>query len=208
MRAELERAREALSVEEVSAAGSAFRDILLGIPQLTMGGTVAAYYSVGTEPDTRKLVTGLWKHGVYVLLPVCLPGGVLDWAAYDGPDSVAPARFGLMEPTGPRYGPDALARVSAVVTPAMAVDQRGFRLGKGAGFYDRALARTGPHTLTIGVIYDTEFVSRLPAEPHDVPVRAVATPGGGIHWIDGHEPDATGGTPQEGKRSAGPGVVS
>lgn len=208
MRAELERARDALSADEVSAAGSAFRDTLLEIPQLTMGGTVAAYFSVGTEPDTRKLITGLWKHGVYVLLPVCLPGGVLDWAAYDGPDCVAPARFGLMEPTGPRYGPDVLARVSAVVAPAMAVDRRGVRLGKGAGFYDRALSRTGPHTITIGVIYDTEFVSRLPAEPHDFPVRAVATPRGGIQWIDADDPDGAGGTGSLGKRSAGPGVVS
>lgn len=184
LRERLEQARNEMPVEDISAAGSAFRDMLLEIPQITMGGTVAVYYSVGTEPDTRKLIAGLWKHGVYVLLPICLPGGILDWGSYDGPDSIAPARFGLMEPTGPRYGPDALARVSAVVTPAMAVDHSGIRLGKGAGFYDRALARTSPNALTVAVIYDTELVDRLPTEPHDHPVRAVATPNGGVRWLD------------------------
>ncbi|MFC9090414.1 5-formyltetrahydrofolate cyclo-ligase [Nocardiopsis dassonvillei] len=178
----LER-RRARGPEERARAGSAVRDALLDVPWLAMGGTVACYYSVGGEPDTRKLVAALWKRGAYVLLPVFLPGGELDWAAFDGPDSLAPAGHGLLEPVGHRYGPDALAGADAVVCPAVAVDRRGTRLGRGAGCYDRALARKGPHTPAIALVHDEEFVESLPAEPHDRPVDAVVTPSGGVRVL-------------------------
>ncbi|WP_017597169.1 5-formyltetrahydrofolate cyclo-ligase [Nocardiopsis lucentensis] len=170
--------------EERDRVGSAVRDTLMELPWLTMGGTVACYYSVGGEPDTRKLVTALWRRGAYVLLPVFLPGGELDWAAFDGPGSLAPAGHGLVEPTGRRYGPGALAGADAVICPALAVDREGMRLGRGAGCYDRALAHKGPHTPSIAVVHDEEFVASVPREPHDRPVDAVVTPGGGLRAFD------------------------
>ncbi|MDA8369044.1 MAG: 5-formyltetrahydrofolate cyclo-ligase [Nocardiopsaceae bacterium] len=181
MRGRILAARRAMPEERRTEAGSAIRDALTALPLLTTGGTVAVYYSVGTEPDTRKLIATLWKQGTYVLLPVLLPGGELDWAAYDGPASLAPAKHGLLEPTGHRYGPDAVRRAAAVICPALAVDRAGRRLGRGAGCYDRALARIGPNTLTLAVIYDTEVVDEVPAEPHDRPVHGVVTPRCGVH---------------------------
>lgn len=183
LRRRLLDARAALSPERRDRAGSALRDAAAEVPELATAGTVAVYYSVEEEPDTRKLVTMLWKRGAYVLLPVFLPDRSLDWAAYDGPESVAPARFGLLEPTGPRYGADAVARASVVLAPALAVDRAGLRLGRGAGCYDRALSLVGPNTLTLGVIYDTEFVDAVPAEPHDRPVDGVLTPQGGLRRL-------------------------
>lgn len=179
LRRRLLAARRDLPEQTRDDAGSAIRDALVDLPELTMGGTVAMYYSVGTEPNTRKLLAALWKHGAYVLLPVLLADGGLDWAGYDGPDSLAPAAHGLMEPTGRRYGSDAVRRAAGVICPALAVDRRGNRLGRGAGCYDRALAHTGPQTLTLAVIYDTELVEGVPAEPHDRRVHGVITPGGG-----------------------------
>ena len=64
------------------------RDAVLALPQVQMAGTVAAYYSIGTEPDTHGLVYALWKRGTYVLLPRLRPDMDLDWASYEGPDSL------------------------------------------------------------------------------------------------------------------------
>ena len=75
-----------------AAAGRRLRDAVLGLPETQMAGTVAAYCSIGSEPDTRGLLFALWKRGSYVLLPVLLPDGDLDWASYEGPDSLRPAR--------------------------------------------------------------------------------------------------------------------
>ncbi|MFL1381908.1 5-formyltetrahydrofolate cyclo-ligase [Nocardiopsis protaetiae] len=185
MRRDVLAARRAMDPGERERAGSAVRDTLTGLPWLAMSGTVACYYSVGTEPDTRKLVAALWKRGTYVLLPVFLPDGNLDWAVYDGPQSLEPAALGLMEPTGRRYGVGALATADAVVCPALAVDRAGGRLGRGAGCYDRALALRGPNCPAIAVVYDDGFVDAVPGEEHDLRVDAVVTPGGGLHVFDG-----------------------
>ena len=67
---------------------------MLSLPETQMAGTVAAYCSIGAEPDTHGLLFALWKRGTYVLLPVLLPDGDLDWASYEGPDSLRPGRAG------------------------------------------------------------------------------------------------------------------
>ncbi|HZC26407.1 MAG TPA: 5-formyltetrahydrofolate cyclo-ligase [Actinopolymorphaceae bacterium] len=159
------------------------RDHLLELPQVAGAGTIAAYYSVGSEPSTRSLVFALWKQGHYVVLPVLLPDGELDWASYEGPDSLAPGSRGLLEPTEPRRGADTVARADVVIVPALAVSRSGMRLGRGGGSYDRALARVGEQVPTIALVYDDELLGSVPSAPHDQPVRAVATPSRGITWL-------------------------
>ena len=130
---------------------------------------VASYVGSGAEPFVPP-------HPGW-LLPVLLEDDDLDWARYDG--ELAPGRRGLLEPVGPRLGLDAIAACDLVLVPALLVDRRGNRLGKGGGSYDRALARaTG---LTVALLADDELVDEpLPHDAHDVPVRAVATPGNGL----------------------------
>ena len=172
-------------------AGRLIRDALLDLPALQMAGTVAAYYSVGAEPDTRGLVYALWKRGTYVLLPLLRPDGDLDWASYEGPDSLVPGPRGLREPGEPPRGVQAVARADVVLAPALAVDRAGNRLGRGGGSYDRALARVGPLIPVIALLYDDELLGHVPAEPHDTPVRAAVRPGSGITWL----PSQAGGSP-------------
>ena len=159
------------------------RDHVLEMPQVTSAGTIAAYYSVGTEPDTRGLIFALWKRGSYVVLPVLLPDGDLDWASYEGPESLAPGPRGVLQPVEPVRGIGTVARADVVLVPALAVDVRGRRLGRGGGSYDRALARVGPQVPTIALLYDSELLPSVPAEEHDQPVRAVARPEQGITWL-------------------------
>src|SRR5437588_4425604 len=93
----LER-RGRMGDEERAAAARLLRDSLLILPEAEMAGTVAAYVSKGDEPGTRGMLFALWKRGTYVLVPKLLPDGDLDWASYEGPDSLRPGRFGLLEP--------------------------------------------------------------------------------------------------------------
>ena len=133
-------------------------------PLLTTSPHVASYVAGGSEPGIPPRPG--W------LLPVLLPDGDLDWAVYDG--TLATGPHGLLQPTGPRLGPGSVAGCDLVLVPALLVDRRGARLGRGGGSYDRALARaTG---LTVALLHDGELVDHLPTEPHDVPVQAAATP--------------------------------
>jgi 5-formyltetrahydrofolate cyclo-ligase len=180
LRSRLLAARAELTAEQRTAAARAIRDALLERPEVQMAGTVAAYYSVGAEPDTRGLLFALWKRGSYVLLPLLRPDGDLDWASYEGPESLVPGPRGLLEPGEPPRGPGAVARADVVLAPALAVDRAGNRLGRGGGSYDRALARVGPMVPLIALVYDAELLDRVPAEPHDVKVRAAVSPGAGV----------------------------
>ena len=161
-------------------AGRSLRDVVLSLPEAQMAGTVAAYISVGTEPETRGLVYALWKRGTYVLLPLLLSDNDLDWASYEGPDSLAPGPRGLLQPTEPSRGPAAVFSADLVIVPALAVGRSGLRLGRGGGSYDRVLSRIGAAIPTVGLIYDGELLDEVPAGPRDQRVRMVARPGEGI----------------------------
>ncbi len=176
-------ARARLSVEERAEAGRMIRDELLSLPELQMAGTVAAYYSIGSEPDTRGLVYALWKRGTYVLLPLLRADGDLDWASYEGPESLVAGPRGLREPGEAPRGVGAIARADVVLVPALAVDRLGNRLGRGGGSFDRALARVGRLIPVIALLYDGELVERVPVEGHDTPVRGVVRPGSGVGWV-------------------------
>ena len=80
---------------------------------------------------------------------------------------LAPARHGLLEPIGPRLGPTAIGTADVVVVPALAVARDGIRLGRGGGYYDRALQHVRPDAVLVALVFDDEFVDELPTEPHD-----------------------------------------
>ena len=183
LRADVLARRRAIPAEQRAAAGRQVRDALLDLPEMQMAGTVAAYVSVGAEPETRGLLFALWKRGTYVLLPVLQPDGDLDWASYEGPDSLAPGPRGLLEPTEPRRGVTAITSADLVVVPALAVDRGGRRLGRGGGSFDRALARVGTSILTVALLHDGELLDEVPVAEHDQPVRAAALPGAGIYRL-------------------------
>lgn len=153
----------------------------LGLADLSDARVVAGYVSIGAEPGTRPLLEALRLRGTRVLLPVLLPDNDLDWGVYEGPARLRRAGRGLAEPAGPRLGPDAVLAADAVLLPGLAVDRHGLRLGRGGGSYDRVLARlehAGRAPALVVLLYDHEVVDRVPAEPHDRPVRAAVTPAG------------------------------
>ena len=151
---------------------------LLQTPEVRRAATVALYISLTNEPGTGPLLERLHELGRRLILPVLLPDNDLDWAVYQGPDHLLPASRGLLEPAGPRLGPEAVATADVVLCPGLAVDRRGHRLGRGGGSYDRALARVPVGTFVCTLLYDGELLERVPAEEHDRPVTAVATPSG------------------------------
>jgi len=180
LRDQLLTARRRRPLTEVGEAARAIADHLGAAPEVRRAATVAAYVSVGTEPGTTVLLDLLVAAGKRVIVPVLLADNDLDWSAYDGPASLAPARRGLLEPVGPPLGVDAVATADVVLVPGLAASADGLRLGRGGGSYDRALARVPLGTFTCVLLYDDELLPAVPAEPHDRPVAAAATPGG-IH---------------------------
>jgi 5-formyltetrahydrofolate cyclo-ligase len=141
-------------------------------------GVVAAYVPTAEEPGHGHLVETLAARVHHLLLPVVPPRGrELSWAEHDG--RLAPGRFGLLEPTAPAQPAAALGRADVVVVPALAVGRDGTRLGRGGGYYDRALASARPGAVLVAVLFDGELLDAVPAGEHDRRVGAVVTPSGG-----------------------------
>ena len=163
---------------EVVVAASAIAEHLLATPEVRRAATVAAYVSLNGEPGTAPLLDALVAARKRVILPVLLPDGDLDWATYEGATELTPASRGLLEPTGPTLGRDAVATADVVLVPGLAVDRYGVRLGRGGGSYDRALGRVPVGTFTCVLLYDGEVGVPVPVEPHDRPVGWAATPAG------------------------------
>ena len=165
-----------MSIAELGAAARHIAEHLLSWPDVRRAATVATYASVGSEPGTGPLIDGLVAAGKRVLLPRLQPDDDLDWCVYTGILESAPR--GLLEPTGPLLGRDAIASADVVLVPGLAVDARGFRLGRGGGSYDRALARVPAGTFTCVLLFDGEVGVTVPVADHDWPVSAAATPTG------------------------------
>ncbi|MCB1292225.1 5-formyltetrahydrofolate cyclo-ligase [Mycolicibacterium sp.] len=147
-------------------------------------GTVCAYYPVSSEPGSPEMLDVLARLGPAVLLPVARKGSddshlPLQWGRY-APGRLSPGLFGLREPTEPWLPASAIATADIVLVPALAVDRRGVRLGRGGGFYDRSLPLCPPGTRLIAVVRDCEILGELPRDPHDVAMTHALTPGGGL----------------------------
>ncbi|OBF19742.1 5-formyltetrahydrofolate cyclo-ligase [Mycobacterium sp. ACS4331] len=170
---------EPVHADEAKALSDALADFVTA--QVGSGATVCAYVPVGSEPGSPAMVDVLAATGVRVLLPVVDTGEPkpLRWAVHE-PGRLVTARFGLLEPAGPRLPAGTVSEAAVLIIPALAVDRRGVRLGRGAGFYDRSLPFRDPAARLVAVVRDSEFVDALPADPHDVPMTQVATPGAGV----------------------------
>src|SRR6476661_6018380 len=187
----LTRRRTRTTVERATAGEAVTRALLRG---LAAARTVAAYVPDEIEPGHGRLPAAYTQLGIRVLLPVVPDqGSELRWAVDSG--RLAPGRFGLLEPVGPRLGPSALGTADVVVVPALAVGRDGSRLGRGGGYYDRALRHARSDAVLVAVVFDDELVDALPVEAHDLRVTAVVTPSGGwqelgaaaggTHWESG-----------------------
>lgn len=145
--------------------------------------TVACYLSVPPEPGTLQLIAWLASRDVRILLPVIsgpkqpdTPVGEPDWAAYDGPDGLRQGRMGLIEPATERLGPDALAEAQLIIAPGLAGNPAGDRLGRGGGWYDRALRHADRGAVTVLLLNDDEVLDAIPSHRHDRRVDVIITP--------------------------------
>lgn len=174
------RRRAARDPRQVAADDHARADLLLA--RLTdPPSTVAAYLSAPGEPGTGHLLEALHDAGVTVLLPR-LPRlrREPDWAAYEGRDRIGSGRWGIPEPAGAGLGAGALAAAAVIVVPGLLGTPSGRRLGRGGGWYDRALVHASPAARVWLLLNDDEVVDEVPSEPHDLPVTALVTP---TRWV-------------------------
>jgi 5-formyltetrahydrofolate cyclo-ligase len=91
--------------------------------------------------------------------------------------------WGIREPNPATCSVATPAEIDLVLIPGAAFDQQGNRLGYGAGFYDRLLATPGFHATVVACLFEEQFTTSIPVEPHDVPVDILVSDLGVIHRV-------------------------
>ncbi len=172
--AALERRRLWAEPGERARASLAARDRLLAEVPLPPASPVSAFWPAGEEIDTRPLIEALYARGHPVGLPVVVARGrPLAFRRWEPGMALVPAGFGLLVPP-----PEAPALMPAVaVTPLLAFDRAGYRLGYGGGFYDRTLAllRAQGGVLAVGYAFAVQEVEAVPRASYDEPLDWLVT---------------------------------
>jgi 5-formyltetrahydrofolate cyclo-ligase len=182
LRNEMRAARRALSPHARRQCAEDCARHLLNHPAFRNARRIAVYLPADGELDTTPLIERAWAMGKRVYLPVLLPHGEnrLWFARYTPDTHLVHNRFGIPEPARAAHTRIAPLALDLVLTPLVAFDAHGHRLGMGGGFYDRSFAYLLRHIRwlrprLIGLAYDFQRQSRLPAQDWDVPLHAVAT---------------------------------
>ncbi|WP_240541453.1 5-formyltetrahydrofolate cyclo-ligase [Bifidobacterium santillanense] len=181
--------RKQVDPAERARAGARLAGLMDGLPLPDARATVAAYVSMGSEIETRPLLDALLAAGYRVLVPRLGAGLDVGWGELDATgllrdmdDPGSPTHHRPDEPEGETLPPESLAQAALILVPALAVDRSGTRLGRGGGWYDRALAHRSPACPVLAVCWDWEVLGAdedpLPRETHDLPVDGALTPGG------------------------------
>lgn len=140
---------------------------------------IGFYLPHGAEFDIRPLLNhALWMRRVCCLPVIPARGRVLRFARLNGRNVMTPNRYGISEPSDAR--PLRARQLDVLFVPLVGIDEQGFRLGMGGGYYDATLAyrrrgRIGKKPLLIGVGYECQRVANLPHDVWDTPLDALLT---------------------------------
>lgn len=154
-------------------------------PRIQVARSVAVFLSFDGELDTGPLINRLWQLGKRVYLPVLHPFNPnnLLFLHYTVETPLVRNRFNILEPRLDVRSVLPLAQLDIILTPLVAFDAVGQRLGMGGGFYDRTLQhwqRSGPYP--IGLAHDCQQVTTLPVELWDIPLPEIITPSQSWAW--------------------------
>ena len=168
-------AREALSEQERSVLDNRITQKLLATSEYAEATTVLTYVSVSSEASTRMFIECALRDGKTVAVPRCLPGHCLEFVAIASLEQLVAAPFNLLEPAKelPAVTEDQKNN-SICIVPALLVDTKGYRLGYGAGFYDRFLS-TYPGKKICLAYQQSLSRTTLPHTAFDVAVDVVIT---------------------------------
>lgn len=172
------RARRALTDAERAEFSQRITAHLLDWPAFQAANTVMAYASMPDEVDTWPLLSAILSQGKVLLLPRCTEDRRMEAVRVDALNALQPKTLGIPEPA---YGETVPARdIPLILTPGVAFDSQGHRIGQGGGYYDRFLAECAG--IACGIAFSAQLVDEITPMPWDRPMHALATETGIIQF--------------------------
>jgi len=168
--------RRSLSLGEVKERSEKIREFFFNFPLVKKASLILFYLSLPDEVQTERLIRDTLKMGKKVAVPLVkkekreiIPCKLsnYDKELEDGP-------WGIPQPKIKCKRVD-IKEIDLVVVPGVAFDEKGHRLGFGAGFYDRFLRLLSSTTKTVSLSFEIQIVNKVPYLPHDISVDYIIT---------------------------------
>lgn len=177
LRSEAIKRRNSLSPLQVAEKSASIINRLLALDEYLNARRIMVYLDFRNEVRTGDLVARAMADAKSLSVPVTdrakvslTPSLIINF-----PGDQQPGPWGILEPKPQALRPLDPAELDVVITPGVAFDLSGYRIGYGRGYYDRFLRRTGAGTIYIGLAYDFQVLPDIFPGPHDIPVHIIIT---------------------------------
>lgn len=167
IRSELLGRRKELPDEYRKSQSILICDKLIKLDPIKQATTILLYHSFRGEVSTDELARWAWQQKKQVVYPKADPKTcTMDGFEVHDFDELVSGAYGIKEPVGDGERYVAGEKIDVAIIPAVGFDYHGYRIGYGAGYYDRFLGLY-PHIIRIGIAYPQQIVEDVFAEFHD-----------------------------------------
>lgn len=185
LRKKVRHLRNSLTPEQQHSAAQMLCQKLCNHPKIKTAQHISLFLSFDGEIDTRPLILALWQQKKSLYLPVLHPfsPGHLLFLHYTPETPMVSHPFGIQEPRLNVQSVLPVSQLDVIITPLVAFDAQGNRLGMGGGYYDRTLKNWRNNgSYPIGVAHDCQQVDALSCEDWDIPLPEIITPSRDWRW--------------------------
>ena len=171
LRKQMKALRESMSALQVLEMSARICERVIALPEYHAARRIFCYHSLPMEVQTGGLIREILRAGKELYLPVTGADNNMTAIRLRDPEKVHKGAFRVMEPDGDEaIDPSEL---DLILTPGLAFDRAGGRIGYGAGCFDRFLPQCrGP---IVALALEMQLVDHVPMQPHDVSVDLVVT---------------------------------
>jgi 5-formyltetrahydrofolate cyclo-ligase len=171
LRKQVAQARDSLSPEIRRTKSREIGSRLSQLPEYRAASVILFFASFRSEVDTVPMIRQALAMGKRAVLPKVKGKELALFEIRDFDADVSAGAWGILEPH--EKNPVALDSMDLIIVPGLAFDERGNRLGYGAGFYDKLLAAFTKTTMALA--FEVQVVPNVPAAAHDVPIQKIVT---------------------------------
>ena len=169
--------RDNMSVSEIDKLSEKIISTLVKLPVFKNSSNIMLYLSFNNEVDSFRLIDYCKRYNKRVIVPFCIKNGtkIVPTEIKDVKKGLVRSSFGFMQPKRDMVKPVDIENIDLIVVPGISFDRRCYRIGYGAGYYDRFLGKLNFKIPTVGLAYDFQIISSAPTEYHDIPLDYVVT---------------------------------
>lgn len=173
LRSRFKEMRSGLTLEYRRKMDYEIQSRILCSKEYSQADMILTYASVEPEPDTLGVIHAAFVNGKKVAVPKCCDKNTMEFYFISSLDDLKEGKYGLKEPDTDKCKKATPTEKSLCVVPALSFDAKGFRLGRGGGYYDRFLKDFKGKS--VGLCYNSFLRLTLPTDPFDIPVDIIVT---------------------------------